>query len=959
MRFALLGPLTITADDGTALEVRGAKLRVLLATLLCHANQPVTGDALIATLWGPTPPRRADASLRVYVHHLRQALGAARIVRSGAGYKIVVRPGELDLDRFRELLARDRVQQALALWRGSALTGLTEAPALAAEADALEELRLDALEQRFELDLAQGRYAEITAELRALTNRYPLRETFRGQLMRALVAAGRAAEAVAVYEETRRLLATELGMEPTTQLRDLHLAILREDPALQPPPAGAGLDNDPDDQPSAAGRIVPRQLPADLAGFSGRDEPLGALDRALDAGPRVAAIEGTAGIGKTTLAVHWAHRVADRFPDGQLYVNLHGFDAARPPMDPAAALALFLDTLGVPPRRIPPDAAGRAALFRDLAAGRHLLVVLDNAHDAGQVRLLLPGTDCGGAGFTLVTSRVRLGDAAPTVRLDLLTPDEAGRLLRARIGPRADAEPGAIDAIVTACAGLPLALSIVASRAAVLSRFPLTALAGELRQASAPPPTAERRAAQPPAAEPRQTTERPAAEPRAAEPRRALDGFASDDASIDLRAVFSWSYRVLPDPVAALFRLLALHPGPDVTAHSAASLAGRPVSDAAAGLIELGAASLIGEPLPGRFAFHDLLHAYAEELSEHHDGADVRNAAVRRVLQHYVTSSAAATRVLDARQEPVDLDEPASGVTPEPLGTNEAALAWFRAERPVLLAAVTRATAGFDDLAWRLAWNIGVYLEVDGDWRTRAAVLLEALPSAERAGPPDAPARLHRAIGLAYGRLREHDRAEAHTGTALRLFRALGDRPNQAHCLGILGSNLEEAGRYREAIAAAEEAYRIFGTLGDEWGRAKALVSRGWLHSLVEEYGETVALCTRAIPLLIEAGDRMGQAAALDSIGYAYLHLGRPREAVTYFRRSIEALPGAGFQYFEAISLEHLGDAYHAIGELSAARQAWQSALAVFTGIDAPQAPDLRDKLTAINRRLTPVLAVP
>jgi DNA-binding SARP family transcriptional activator len=925
MKFGLLGPLTIEADDGTPLEVRGAKLRVLLATLLCHANQPVTGDALIAAVWGPTPPRRADASLRVYVHHLRQALGAARIVRSAAGYRIVVHAGELDVDRFRELLSRVRVQEALDQWRGPALSGFTDVPALAAAADTLEELRLDALERRFELDLASGRHAEITAELRELANRHPLRESFRGQLMRALVAAGRAAEAVAVYEETRRLLAGELGMEPTAQLRDLHLAILREDPALQRRPAGAERETDPDDQPSAAGRIVPRQLPADLAGFSGREEALRLLDDALDASNhaahdasnhadnRVAVVAGTAGVGKTTLAVHWAHRAASRFPDGQLYVNLHGFDPARAPVEPAAALAVFLDSLGVPPRRIPAGTAERADLFRELVAGRTMLVVLDNAHDAEHIRPLLPGS-----GFTLVTSRTRIGDGARTIALDLLTPDQSRRLLRTRIGPRADAEPDAIDAIVSRCAGLPLALSIVASRAAVAVRFALSVLAGELDRA-----------------------------------RPTLDGFASDDASIDLRAVFSWSYRVLPDPAAALFRLLALHPGPDATAYSAAGLAGIPVDTAAAALTELCTASLLGEPVPGRFAFHDLLHAYAEEMSESVD----ERAAVRRVLRHFVTSSAAAVRVLDARQEPVDVDEP--GPTPD-LDGNESALKWFRAERPVLLAAVRKATAGFDDLAWRLAWNVGFYLEVDGDWRTRAAVLLEALPSAERAGPPDAPARLHRAIGLSYGRLHEHDRAAAHTGTALRLFRELGDRANQAHCLGILGSNLEEAGRYREAIAASEEAYRLYVALGDDWGQAKALVSKGWLHSLVDEYAETVALCTRAIPLLSAAGDRMGQAAALDSIGYAQLHLGRPREAITYFRRSIEALPGAGFQYFEAISLEHLGDAYHVTGELSAARQAWQSALAVFTRMDAPQAPDLRAKLADLNRRLTPpVLAVP
>jgi DNA-binding SARP family transcriptional activator/tetratricopeptide (TPR) repeat protein len=920
MRFGLLGPLTIEADDGTPLEVRGAKLRVLLATLLCHANQPVPGDALIAAVWGPTPPRRADASLRVYVHHLRQTLGAARIVRSASGYRIVVHAGELDLDRFRELMAGDHsVAEALALWRGPALSGFTDVPALSAEAGALEELRLDALEQRFELDLAHGRHAEITAELRGLANQHPLRESLRGQLMRALVAGGRAAEAVAVYEETRQLLAGELGMEPTAQLRDLHLAILREDPALQRPPAGAEPVADPDDQPTAAGRIVPRQLPADLAGFSGRDEPLRALDDALEAAEdaatnagRIAVVTGTAGVGKTTLAVHWAHRIAARFPDGQLYVNLHGFDPARKPVDPAAALALFLDTLGVPPRRIPAGTGERATLYRELVKERRLLVVLDNAHDADQVEPLLPKNN---AGFTVITSRIRIRKT--TIGLDLLTRDESRRLLRTRIGPRADAEPDAVDTIVDRCAGLPLALSIAASRAALASRTPLAGLAGEL-----------------------------------ARTRPALDGFASDDASIDLRAVFSWSYRVLPDPVAALFRLLALHPGPDATAQSAAGLAGVPVETAVAALTALCTASLLGEPLPGRFAFHDLLHAYAEELSESVD----ERAALNRVLRHFVTATATAVRVLDARQEPVDVDDP--GPAPA-LDGNEAALKWFRAERPVLLAAVTKATGGFADLAWRLAWNVGFYLEVDGDWRTRAAVLLEALPSAERAGPPDAPARLHRAIGLSYGRLHDHDRAAEHTGTALRLFRELGDRPNQAHCLGILGSNREEAGRYREAIAAAEEAYRLYIALGDEWGQAKALVSKGWLHSLVDEYGETVALCSRAIPLLIAAGDRMGQAAALDSIGYAHLHLGRPREAITYFRRSIEALPGAGFQYFEAISLEHLGDAYHVIGELSAARQAWQGALGVFTRMEAPQAPDLRTKLAALNRQLAPVLAVP
>jgi hypothetical protein len=356
--------------------------------------------------------------------------------------------------------------------------------------------------------------------------------------------------------------------------------------------------------------VVPRQLPPDMPGFAARTAELEQLDQRL---PRpserptatgIATIAGTAGLGKTALAVHWAHRVAERFPDGQLYVNLHGFDPARPPMDPSVAIGLFLGALGVPPQQIPVDGDARESLYRSLLADRRVLVVLDNAHDTGQVRPLLPGS----AGcFVVVTSRSLLtglvAAGAHPITPELLTRAEAGQLLRRRLGAeRTAAEPDAVDAIVGRCAGLPLALSIVASRAVVTPRSPLAELAAELSQAS-----------------------------RA---RRVLDGFASDDTTVDPRAVFSWSYRVLSPPAARLFRLLSLHPGLEMTGPAAASLAGLPLGAARTALAELSAANLLGEPRPGRYSFHDLLRAYAMELAETYDPPDDRDLAVRRALDH-------------------------------------------------------------------------------------------------------------------------------------------------------------------------------------------------------------------------------------------------------------------------------------------------------------------------------------
>jgi DNA-binding SARP family transcriptional activator len=440
MRFGLLGPLVVASDDDRAIELPGHKVRLLTAALLGRANRPVSPDVLIDTLWGAAPPRRAGDALRVYVHHLRQALGESRIARRAEGYELRVLAGELDVDRFADLLrvgrdaaaradpagASTAFRAALALWRGPALAGFEGTEALAADAHRLDELRLDTLERRFAAELALGRHHELRTELRTLVDQHPLRETFRAQLMRALAGSGRSADAIAVFEETRQMLADEFGLDPGRQLRELHLAILRDDPSL-----------DARDEPVELGGTVPRQLPGDPPEFAGRAHHLEHLDGLLGTGAAtvVVTISGAAGIGKTSLAVHWAHRVASKFPDGQLYLNLHGFDPARPPMDPAGAIGLLLGALGVPPPRVPQGLEARESLYRSLLAQRRLLVLLDNARDAAQVRPLLPGS----AGcLAVVTSRSTLdglvaGGAHP-VAVDLLTADE----------------PWAADAVVSA-----------------------------------------------------------------------------------------------------------------------------------------------------------------------------------------------------------------------------------------------------------------------------------------------------------------------------------------------------------------------------------------------------------------------------------------------------------------------------------------------------------------------------
>ena len=496
MWFGVLGPLLV-CDGEAVIHVPAARHRVLLAVLLLHAGKIVNADALAEIVWDGAPPAGAGITLRSHVSRLRRVLGphaGARLVTRYPGYLIEAREEEVDLLRFRRLYrmggvavraghwarAAETLREALAMWRGASLADIPGELLHRDEVPGLDQLRVQAQEWQIEAGLHLGRHSELVTELQALTAAHPLRERFHAQLMLAQYRCGRQAEALTTYQDARQLLVEALGTEPGTELRELHQRILAADPALEAPPPAPSM--------AGAGPSVPRQLPAPVAHFAGRSEELVALTRLLDRSADqipeaivISTIGGTAGVGKTALAVHWAHQVADRFPDGQLYVNLRGYDPGQPVLVPDA-LSGFLRALGVPGQDIAAGETDRAAQYRSLTADRRMLVVLDNASEVEQVRPLLPGSP---ACVVVVTSRDSLAglvarDGARRLDLDLLPARDALGLLRVMIGARVDADPGAAELLADRCCRLPLTLRVVAELAVARPAVPLAELAGEL-----------------------------------------------------------------------------------------------------------------------------------------------------------------------------------------------------------------------------------------------------------------------------------------------------------------------------------------------------------------------------------------------------------------------------------------------------------------------------------------------
>lgn len=927
--FRLFGEIALYAV-GQPLDVGAPRQQAVLAALLVDAGRPVAVETLVDRVWDDEPPAGARNILYSHMSRIRRLLRlaaertggtVASIERRHAGYVLDVDPDLVDLHRFRRLVETGRdprcedgaraaaLAEALSLWRGPPLAALSGEWVTRVRA-AWYRQRLDAAVLWAELKLRLGSADEVVVALADLTTDYPHAEPLEGLLMRGLHEIGRDAEALDRYSVFRQRLADELGTDPSEELRDLHRALLRGE--LRAP---SRLD-----RPVAHARASPAQLPPDVPGFAGREGELNRLDNLLTATDAVVmiAIDGTAGVGKTTFAVHWAQRVRGLFPDGQLYLNLRGFDPTGSPVTPSEALRAFLDAFDVPGERIPFGLEAQIGLYRSVLAGRRALVLLDNARDTEQVRPLLPGAPgC----LVMVTSRNALTGlvtaGAHPLTLDLLTTGESRQLLAGRLGPdRVSAEPQAVDEIIRLCTRLPLALSIVAARAATHPAFGLAALADQIHASSGP-----------------------------------LDEFAGEDPAIDARAVFSWSYRRLSPAAARLFRLLGLHHGPDVATPAAASLAGLTVSGVRPLLSELARAHLVAEHVPGRFACHDLLRAYAAELARTVDTEADRGSAIRRMLDHYVYSGFKADRLLNPYpdDDAIELAPTPPGISVEEPMDRAQALAWFGKEQPVFMSAVRRLT-GFDVHLWRLVRFLRRYLAYQGFWFDQIEVLSVGLEAARRLGDPLRQAFAHRFLGCTRVAIGRYDTARADLERAAELYKSAGDRAGEAHVHRHFAWMLERQGLHREALPHARRALELYRAAGDRAGQARALNAISWFHAKLGDPVQALRYCGKALRLQEKLGDRFGQAETRDSLGYLHHHLGEYRQAVESYQMAVELYREFDDRYNEADTLVSLGETHLAAGDRGSALAVWQRALGIFDRLGHPAADDVLLKLKAHGR---------
>ncbi|MEU6536837.1 BTAD domain-containing putative transcriptional regulator [Streptomyces sp. NPDC047000] len=975
LRFSVLGPLRAWRQN-TELALGPPQQRAVLALLLLRPGRTASAGELVRGIWGTDPPASAVSVLRTYVSRLRALLepdrgagGPPRIVMSaGDGYALCPEAVVSDLDRFEDLVTRagalraggdDRtalrlLYDALASWEDVPLAGLP-GPRVRAERKRLEERRLTALETRLHIELGLGQHIRVLPELTALHQAHPLREPLCELLLVALRRSGRRAEALGVYARTRRALLDELGIEPDRSLRALHAGLLADGPAPPPgreatgtggPPGAPAAVGTPDDAApgadadtgspgghtgpvpaeGAVGAVRPAQLLTDLATFTGRRTELADAAALLpDTVPElppattvIGLISGMAGVGKTTLALHWAHRIAHRFPDGSLYVNLRGHDPSGARTRPAEVIETFLAALGVAPQAVPEGLDARTALYRGVLADRRVLIVLDNAGDTDQVVPLLPATPgC----LVIVTSRSRLSGlvarhGARPLTLGPLTAEESLELLALRLGgARVDAEPEAARTIVGLCARLPLALSVVAARAALHDGFRLADIAAELRA-----------------------------------DHGSLDAFTGGDPGTDIRAVFSWSYQALSPQAAVLFRRLALHPGPDVTAAAAAALADVPPRRVRSLLTELTGASLLIERLPGRFVFHDLLHAYATELTQAEDSASVRRQALLRLHDHFLLGAHHAALVLDPFRETIPLPPDTADATPPRFEDRAQATAWLRTERYVLRAAVGHAAAnGFDTHAWRTAAALDVYFNRLGYWHDLLEINSAALASARTLGSVTGQAYALCGLGVAHSQFDHAAQARQYLEDALELFRSAGHESGRARVHRALAYLCNRTDRHPAALDHYAEAVGLYRSEGHLGGEAGVLNEVAWTYILIGEHEKALEHCEEAVLLHRDLGDPYGEASTQDTIGYALHHLARYPEAVERFERAARLFHGTGDRYLESEVLRHLGDTRLAAGDRAAARAALRTAHALLAELCHPEADEVRLALRGLE----------
>ncbi|MEV7319436.1 BTAD domain-containing putative transcriptional regulator [Streptomyces sp. NPDC093970] len=952
LRFSVLGPVRAWRG-GQPLNTGSPQQRALLAALLLREGRTATAGELIDALWGPEPPSQALAAVRTYASRLRKVLDPGVLVSESGGYAVRgLGEGALDLVVVQDLAAeaekarsggdlgraRELLGDALSRWDGEALAGVP-GPYADAHRVRLDEWRLQLLESRLDMDLEQGCHAEAVSELTALTAAHPLRERFRELLMLALYRSGRQAEALAVYADTRRLLAEELGVDPRPGLRELQQRILQADPSLAEPSAPAA-------QPAAV-QVRPAQLPATVPDFTGRSAFVTELSEVLASAEgrvmAVSALAGIGGVGKTTLAVHVAHRARSAFPDGQLYVDLQG--AGPRAAEPATVLGSFLRALGTADSAIPDSLEERSALYRSVLDGRRVLVLLDNAKDAAQVRPLLPGTEGCAA---LVTSRVRMVDLAGAhlVDLDVMSPDEALQLFTKIVGAeRVAAEREAALDVVAACGFLPLAIRIAASRLAARRTWTVSVLAAKL-----------------------------------ADERRRLDELQAGDLAV--KATFELGYKALDPAQARAFRLLGLADGPDISLAAAAAVLDLPAEDTEDLLEALVDTSLLESAAPGRYRYHDLVRLYARACAERDEQPPGEGtAAMSRLLDFYLATAAGVYAIERPGDRLVNHLEPTSypGLS---ITDSKTAVDWLYAEGDCLLACVRQCAAHgmlrrAVDLLWvakdlaesganshryeatavalrDLARELG---DNRAEGRARTA-LTNALLVSDKFTQADEEARL--AIGLAQaaqdlapccwapndrgiialyqGR---NDDGERHLREAIDNYRADGNLPGEASALCNLSRIHVKLGRLTTAVELAGRGLAIYDQLGMTVRVANARLALGIALSAAGRAPEALDQLQEALRLFRENRQRLWEGTANFRISEAHLAVGQLALAARHAEQAL-ALQVIGGEWMRANVLTTLGRALDQLGQTDRARACWSEALNIHEQSGAAEAEQVK-----------------
>ncbi|GAA1027981.1 MULTISPECIES: AfsR/SARP family transcriptional regulator [Amycolatopsis] len=939
----LLGPISATYD-GAVLDLGPAFQRTILAILALRSNTVVSREELIDAVWGDRPPRTVEGSIYTYISKLRRALEPslnrsheARLLLSNRhGYCLQLDDDAIDVRVFETAIAEGRARfsrgelpKALDAWQsaldmshgqplGDAVGPFAEAARLR-----LGELRLDVLEQRSEALLALGRNADILAELPSLIGERPMRERPYELLMLALYRSGRQADALQTYQRARTLLIDELGIEPGASLRALHERILADDPDLR------SLDAEPSGMNSAPSpqAIAPGQLPHDVSGFTGREaeqKRLVDLCRhgtwgAFGSAVVISAIDGTAGVGKTALAVHVAHGLRNAFPDGQLFLNLRGFDPRQPPTSVSDALSHLLYGLGVKPDEMPADQNEQAALYRTLLSGKRVLVLLDNAVSAEQVRPLLPGS----AGcVAIVTSRNRLSglvarDGAARIALDLLSPGEALELLRRTVGNEAvDAEPGPAAELVERCGLLPLAVRIVAERIATGDYRGIADMCQALQ----------------------------------AEHDRLDTLSVPDDEFSAVRQVFSVSYQSLKPELARTFRLLGLHRGAEFSLPAAAALLGVDADTARRSLDSLARQHLVVQTAPGRYRFHDLLRVYAAECARQDETSAEQAASERRVLEWYFASVLAEWKVVAVGQRPPDSRPFEHSCPPMSFENYGEALAWATREHETIAAAVKQALdAGENELSWKLATALGPFYQLTKRPETWRQTLEVGLVATRNAGDRDGEARTLNQLGIAHNDGGHYEEGAECLSDALQIRRAIADLSGAAITASNLGLTLSLLGRAAESVTLHREAVDLAQKSGDSYAQGAAALNLAFALRALGEFDEAIVHNQEAVAAFEPDKANYAMGHALAELGETFRQAGKPGTAVGHLERALEFRQAGRDRWGIAVCLRMLGHARADLGQTPAARELLTQALSILDEMDTTSAAQAeRIKVNAV-----------